>query len=146
MRSAGIVVPLASVFAPRLQGLSLDGRAADLALRLALLSPDYEAAARLAPPGDPLVALALGRRPAAAEGPLEEAVAEGFDGGPAPARLAALAREDRLGDALLEATSDIAHAVEGDLDDLPGAMRFLRRAGLEEVARRAALQLVILGG
>ena len=151
MEEAGTLVPLASAFAPRLGGLTLDGEAAGLALRLAMLTPDHVAAAEAWEGGGgsdtaALVAIARGRAPdAPGDDPLAGAVAEGFDGGPGPARLARPAREDRLGEALLMAVGDVAAAAEGDLDHLPGALRFLRRAGLEEVARRAALQLMILG-
>ena len=146
MRQAGTLVPLAEVLAPRLEGLTPGGPARATALHLALLASDYEEAARSAGADDPLVALAMGERPRAPEGAMARAVAEGFDGGPAPDRLATLAGQNRLGEALLTAAGDVGAAVEGDLEALPGALRFLRRAGLEDVARRAALQLAILEG
>ena len=151
MVEAGTLVPLAAALAPRLKGLPLADEPARLALRLALLTPSYEAAAEAwggggGPDTRALVALACGREPAAAGDALTRAVAQGFDGGPAPERLARAADEGRLGEALLMAVSDVAEAGEGGLDHLPGALRFLRRAGLEDTARRAALQLLILEG
>jgi hypothetical protein len=56
-----------------------------------------------------------------------------------------MARGDRLGEALLETVAAFAAAREGDVEDLPGALRLLRRAGLEDVARRGAIQLVVMG-
>lgn len=149
MAQAGTTVALAPALAPRLEGVALDGRAAELALRLALLAPGYEPAAR-GWTGDggseiaTLLAVARGEAPRPATEPLARAVAAGFDGRPAPERLAALAVEERLGEALLMVVSDVAQASDGDLERLPEALRFLRRAGLEDVARRAALQLLIL--
>ena len=151
MAEAGTRVPLAAVLAPRLEGMALAGEPARLALRLAMLTPGYEAAADAWGDDDEpgtcmLLALARGEAPRSGDDPLARAVAEGFDGGPAPERLARAADESRLGEALLMAVSDVAGAAEGDLDHLPGALRFLRRAGLEDIARRAALQLLILEG
>ena len=152
MAEAGTLAPLAAVLAPRLDGAILSGRAAEIALRLSLLAPGYEAAAE-AWDGDAegelaaLLAVARGEAPAApGDDPLTGAVAEGFADGPAPPRLARLVAEERLGEALLMTVDEIAEAAEGDLDHLAGALRFLRRAGLEDTARRAALQLLILGG
>lgn len=149
MAQAGTTVALADALAPRLEQIALDGQAAEIALRLALLAPGYEAAARGwegegGPEVESLLAVARGEAPQHATEPLAHAVAAGFDGRPAPERLVALAEEDRLGEALLLVVSDVAQASEGDLERLPDALRFLRRAGLEDVARRAALQLLIL--
>ena len=95
MTDAGTAIPLASVLAPRLEEVALEGRAADLALRLALLSPDYEAAAAGAGGDAPALAVARGEAPARpGDEPLPRAVAEGFDGGPAP-RAARPARAGR---------------------------------------------------
>ena len=155
MAQAGTLVPLAGALAPRLEGLAVAGRAGRLALRLRLLAPGYEAAAAAwspdADPGDReaamLTAVARGEAPATpGADPIAEAVAAGFDGGPPPERLARMVAEERLGEALLAAVGDLAAAAEGDIDHLPGALRLLRRAGLEDAARRAALQLLILQG
>ena len=145
MREGGVLVPLAEALAPRLEGVALDGEAARLARRLALLTAGYEAAGEAAEDGL-LGAVASGEAPGPQEAGLRAAVAAGFDGGDAPAELGAMARGGRLGEALLQAVGSVAAAAEGDLQDLPGALRFLRRAGLEDIARRAALQLVILEG
>ncbi len=152
MAEAGTLAPLAPVLAPRLDGVALGGRAAETALRLRLLAPDYEAAAEAwgrdgSGEVGTLLAIARGARPEApGDDPLAQAVAEGFAAGPAPPRLMRLAEGGRLGEALLMAVEEIAEAAEGDLDQLAGALRFLRRAGLEDTARRAALQLLILRG
>lgn len=151
MTEAGTTVALAPALAPRLDGLALAGRAAEIALRLALLAPGFEATARGwdgggGPEVEALLAVARGEPPPMPGGgdPLARAVTAGFDGAPAPERLAALAGAGRLGEALLSVVSDVAQAREGDLQRLPEALRFLRGAGLEDVARRVALQLLIL--
>ena len=153
MAQAGTLVPLAGALAPRLADVPVEGRAARLALRLQLLAPGYESAARAAEadPGDReaalLAAIARGEAPAQpGADPVARAVAAGFDGGAPPERLARMIEEERLGEALLAAIEDIAAGAEGDVDHLPGALRLLRRAGLEDAARRAGLQLLILAG
>ena len=155
MAQAGTLVPLAEALAPRLVGLPIDGPPGRIALRLGLLAADYETvAATWSPAADPgdreaptLAAIARGEAPAGAgPDPVAQAVARGFDGGEPPARLTRLAEQDRLGEALLAAIQDVAAGAEGDPDHLPGALRFLREAGLEGTARRAALQLLILKG
>ena len=150
MAEAGTLASLAPAIAPRLEGLPLSGRPAEVALRLALLGPGYEAAAQAwdEEPSEEvatLLAVARGEPPAApGDDPVARAVADGFGPGPVPRRLARLAEGERLGEALLMAVDEVAEAAEGDLDHLAGALRFLRRAGLEDTARRAALQLLIL--
>ena len=150
MRAAGLGPAFAALYAPRLSALELPGPAGRLAHRLALLGPGYEAAALDAPAdADPLaVALARGLAPAAPpRRPLPAALAAAFTppAPPAPAPLARLKREGRLGEALLAALGTVSGGARADPADLTGALVFLRDAGLEETARRAALQIYLLG-
>lgn len=61
-------------------------------------------------------------------------------------RLADLAREDRAGEALLIALGWISEAAEGDPDRLAEALFFLRDLGMEDTARRIALDLLVEAG
>lgn len=148
MRGAGLLVPFAAMYGEALAQARLDGPAAALALRVGLLSPSYEAVARGAAPALPrdrfAVAVATGSV-AGAEvppGPLPRAIADGLTG-PAPDDLQRLAAEERLGEALLEAELMLAEGAEADPRDVTAALAFFRAAGLADVARRAALQLLL---
>lgn len=151
MRAAGLGVAFAEAMAPRLAGRALGPEGARLAHRIALLAPDYESAA-LAPPegADPVArALARGMPPARAPAdPLGRAVAAAFavPAPPLPRRLTRLRTEDRRGEALLEALSIVAAGAQADPADLTGALAYLRAEGMEDTARRAALQLTLLEG
>ena len=151
MREARLEVPFARLYGARLAEMDLPGRAAKrAAFRIALLSPQYESASRrMVPEGEVeafLAAVAQGdvadvRAPSSAA----RAVAAGFD--PVPvvdADTAALLREDRLGEAILSAMRVYASAMAGDSKDATRALTALRVLGLEDTARRAALQFLIL--
>lgn len=149
MREAGLLVPFARLYGARLARLDLPAEVAPLALRIGLLSDRPEAVARRAA-GAPLpeaeafaVAVALGdpevARPATA---LAEAVRDGFTN-PAPEDLMRLAGEMRMGEALLEVGLLLAQGAGSDPRDIAAGLAFLREAGLPDVARRVALQLLL---
>ena len=56
----------------------------------------------------------------------------------------ALQAEGRLGEALLTAIDRIARGVQGEPRGVADGLAFLREVGLEDVARRTALELLIL--
>jgi len=153
MRSAGLEVPFAELFAGRLSQVTLnDPQAENLRWRILLLSDLYETAA-LSPPDQSvetqfLAALAQGdpgraRTPS----PLADAVAEGFVwAAPIPSDIDTMLANDQLGEAILETMELFAHGARGNLVDLAAAIATLRRVGLEDTARRAALNLLILQG
>ena len=153
MRSIGLEVPFAELFAERLQSVALsDTRAENLRWRILLLSERYEDAA-LTPPEGPeknqfLAALAQGDPGrASSPSPLADAIAEGFAwAAPVPPDIDTLLQNDHLGEAILEAMTLFAHGARGNLVDLTAAIATFRRVGLEDTARRAALQLMILNG
>ncbi len=64
---------------------------------------------------------------------------------PARTDLEELATEQRFGEALLGALRVLSQGAEGDPNDIAGALGFLRKIGLEDTARRAALQMLLLG-
>lgn len=156
MTDARTEVALANLFGADLIDLGLlgsDAPAADIALRLALLAPDYEATALdLAENGgatavDPLwLAVARGdtsalERPQTARA---AAVHDAFAGAEPPAELRDLVEEGRLGEAILRALARFEAGRRGDPAGLTDALSLLRDVGLEDIARRAALQLLLL--
>lgn len=150
MQEQELETAFAAMFAARLRDLPLSGEAKRLALRLALLSGDVEAAAQTHPEAateEPLlIALARGNTAGvAAQDLLGLTVKRVFDAPPTtvPAAYAALI-PDRLGEALLAAVDDISEGAKGDPRRLEAGLVLLRRAGLESLARRTALQLLIL--
>jgi len=152
MRAAGLLVPFSHLFAAQLQDIPLGQRAQDIATTAGLLTDSYETVgqqlannpnARLAFLGS----LATGSPPGSipADLPHASALAAAWTASPqAPAMLAGLPAENRLGEALLHAIQLFESGAAGDDADLTDALRALRAFGLEDTARRAALQLAIL--
>ncbi|WP_299692494.1 hypothetical protein [uncultured Tateyamaria sp.] len=142
-------VPFAQLFAEQLEGFVLSGQAADIAYELLLLSPRYEAAAQVFPTralGRPvLAALAAGEVPAGltADGVAGAALA-GFRDTPADADILAQARDGALGAAMLDTIALAHQGSTGDAAQLATALATLRALGLEDVARRTALQTLLL--
>lgn len=149
IRDEGLDVPFALIFADRLKAADLPARQRDLVYRLSLLTPGYEAAAADAPADRAaqfLAGLAAGRPdPALADTPGEAIIAAAFAEPPeAPAEHAALINGGRLGEAILSAALQFDLA-NGDPGEMASALGTLRAVGLEDVARRSALQALILG-
>lgn len=151
MAEAGLQVAFADIYADRLLRTPLVGEAGILARRVGLLSPIYEEVARTAvaqnateqfafaiarglPPGGAVPQTAMGR-----------AVANAFADPLPPHRYGPYVAGNRLGEALLRAAQVLARG-EGDANDLTDALALFRAVGLEDVARRAALQLLLLEG
>ena len=146
MQRVGLDVGVADLFAEAVAEIPLpDGLARDRALELTLLSPSYEVLSRGFDPTSPQqafwIALAQGDLSAvSAQTAFERAVAEGFQSAQdLPDTLSA----DRLGETILRAIALFDRGADGNLDDLTTALRTFRAVGLEDVARRAALQLLI---
>ncbi|MCO6381999.1 hypothetical protein [Oceanicola sp. 502str15] len=148
--TAHLEVPFAALFGTRLEDIVLSGESAVLAFRVGLLTESYERLALTQPPPPGaydafLVALARGL-PEEAEAPdtLGEAITEGFTTTTLPENLSRPAENGRIGEAILLAMEALENGAEGDLDDVTGAIAFLRSVRLEDVARRYALQLMLL--
>ena len=137
---------LAELYADRLRSLPLQGEAERIASLLGLLSRDYEAVAREAnqiPPN--LQAIATGQVPQnGTTDPVAMAVLSAFDGAAPSEDLMRLADDNKLGEALLRAVDMFNAGTAGDLSSLTDALAFFRAVGLEDLARRAALQVLIL--
>lgn len=151
MRSVGLEVPFAELFADQLARVTLPVPATDaLRWRVLMLSELYEQAA-MSPPDTStetqfLTALAQGDPGRAiSPSPLADAVSQGFQwAAPVPPDIDTLLDQGQLGEALLEAMQMFAHGARGNLVDLSAAIAAFRRVGLEDTARRAALTLLIL--
>ena len=153
MQKVGLEVPFAELFAARLSQVKpTDSGAESLLWRILLLSELYETAALSAPDQSEktqfLAALAQGDPGRArSPSPLADAVAEGFAwAAPVPSDIDAMLDNGQLGEAILETMELFAHGARGNLVDLTAAIATLRRVGLEDTARRAALNLLILQG
>lgn len=151
MRAVGLEVPFAALFADRLAAVSLPaGAAAGLAWRVQLLASGYAAAARTPPDDDEMTvylsALAQGR-PGGVRAPDDRAraIAAGFaEGASVPADLRIAASDNRLGEVVLRSMILFDSGRRGNPADLSAALASLRALGLDETARRAALQLMLL--
>jgi hypothetical protein len=149
MQRAGLEVAFARAHAEPLGKISLAGPAAPLAFRIALLTPDYETAATDYAPetASDRFLKAVARGDLAGVVPpddLARAVADGFLATAAPPALAAEVKAGNLGAAILGAIAQMQEGTNGDLNRLSDALALLRSIGLEDVARRAALQVLIL--
>jgi hypothetical protein len=150
MQRARAELQFAKLYGAQLQDLPLSGDAATIAFRVGLLSPDYQSvaneAARTGADFDPfLIAVAQDfPKPVAARTPQERAILTAFTGGEPPARLRALLADGKTGEALLQAIALFDAGSDGDLRSVTDALTVLRATGHGDVARKAALQLLIL--
>lgn len=150
MQAAGTETVFADLFGDALARAELQTDTAALAWRIRLLSPTYELAALDAPADDTeatfLAALAQGRPVTdIAPTPLARAIALGFgDDAPLPDKLRPLLDNGQLGEAILRAMALFARGSDGNLGDLTAALAAFRAVGLEDTARRSALQLILL--
>lgn len=142
-------VPFATLYARTLSRQKLDGEAGKLAFRIALLSDQYEriAAARTAQDANEafLIGLARGQLDGlVAPDSLGRAIAPAFTApSPAPDALVLL-DQGRVGEAILMAIDRVGRGVQGDLQGVTEGLSLLRHVGLEDVARRTALELMLL--
>lgn len=149
LASAELEPCFADMFARRLAEFKLTGTAGATAYRAALLTPDFEAAARAYGAGSGietvLHGVALGEvPPPTGRDALILAISEGFAAKGAPSRVASLIANQRTGEALLRAIDLVAAGANGNLDELTDGLATLRALGFETSARRAALELLIL--
>ncbi|GKY89785.1 hypothetical protein [Sinisalibacter aestuarii] len=149
LQEARVEVPIARIHGAALAGMALDGEAGRIAFHMGLLSDSYETVALAAVPDTPLdsllAAIAQGS-PGIAPAPdaRSAAVQGGFAAAGAPVRLASLVDSGRLGEAILRAMTLLSEGASGDLDQVTDALALLRAVGLEDTARRTALEFLIL--
>ncbi len=151
MSEASLEVAFATIFAERLSRVALTGEAARLSRRIGLLSPIYERVAQASAPQGAAEALAFAVArglPAVApppEDPLAAAVAAAFTDPPPDHRYRWFLDNDRTGEAFLRAALVLGDR-GSDYADITDALAMFRGVGLEALARRAALQLLLTGG
>lgn len=142
-------VPFAALYAERLAALPLTDAAARLGFEIGLLSPDYQRIAR-APVADDvrdrfLSALAAGNVAGlVAPDSMGRAIAPAFTDAPLPDAAQRLLDDGRIGEAILWGMGRIATGVQGDLRSVTEGLALLRAADMEDVARRTALELMLL--
>ena len=147
MKEVGLEVPFATLFSEALLRFPASGADDDLVTRIALLSPLYEQAAQRET-DDPLLKIAQGVAVGAPETQSEQALAiailRAFSGETVPQFLSEMATKGRLGEAILRAMSLTATGAAGDPSAAQSGLAFLRSVGLEDTARRTALQMLLL--
>lgn len=148
MKQAELETAFAGLFAERLAAFELPEPVSRIAFEVGLLSPLYEATAAQAPnaPDTALLrAVALGRvtttRP---QETIAAAVHAGFTDAPPRADLRQKAQQKQLGESILTLLSLLEDGMNGDAKALQDALATLRALGLEDTARRAALQVLLL--
>lgn len=150
MKEMKLEVPFAVLFSEKLAQQPLrDPDAVDLAFRIRLLSPYYEAAADDAPDTSDarfLASVARGAPVGTARPHVKaEAIREGFsDTAKPPVEMTELLENDQLGIVILKAIELFDSGARGNLTNLNEALATFRAVGLEDTARRAALQLMLL--
>jgi hypothetical protein len=149
MDQAGLEVAFALIYAERLARQPFTDEAAALTRQIGLLSPFYEIMAQAAVPQSAderlTFAIARGLPPDLPNGAdlITRAVVAAFSDPDIPTRYQWLIDQGNLGEALLRAAL-VLNTPRPDADDLTDALRLYRSLGLEDVARRAALQLLLL--
>lgn len=151
MREVALEVPFAKYFDERLAALALPQTASGTALRVALLASNYETAPKRFDPATQtaanrfLLGLARGNvHGLAPPGTLGEAIAAAFLRPMPEGELFDFLTQKRLGEAVLKAILMLKDEAFADPGDVQMALSTLRAVGLEEVARRTAIQLLLL--
>ncbi|MGK7653124.1 hypothetical protein ACSQ76_12130 [Roseovarius sp. B08] len=149
MKREGLAVAFATLFAQSLSTLDLDGRAREAAFEIALLSQDYETLAPDLAGSDArsrfLVGVAQGAPDAALASETPQiAIAEAFAATEAHPDHADMLKAGRLGQAILTAALQLDTAGPNQASDIVAGLSTLRAVGLEDTARQAALQILLL--
>lgn len=150
LAEAELESPFAELYGERLDTLGLTGDARRVAFEAGLLSPAFESIAANHVAASPrelfLIGLAKGELTAIpAPDSLSRAIKPAFAGtAPLPADLQTLLDENRTGEAILAAIDRIENGVQGDLAKVTEGLALLRAIGQDRIARRAALELMLL--
>lgn len=146
-QGAGLLVPVARVYGPALLEAEVPAATRATLFRLLLLSTQYEDAAlnETLAATDPFLAAVARGDPAGvpANRPRYAHVRDAFAAAP-DAALVAMAEEGRTGEALLRTIATFEQGLAGDTVALGEGLATLRALGLEDVARRTALQYLLL--
>ena len=151
MQAMHIEVAFARYYADDLLALtgSLPGPTAALAFRIGLLAPKYEAVAltRIAPNPEEQFLIAIARGDVTGvtpTGPRQIAVRDAFAGAKVPEPMAGQIANGQLGEAILRGVALFNQGLGGDFQALTEALALFRAVGMEDVARRVALQFLLL--
>lgn len=149
MQEAELEVPFAVLFGKALIDLPLEGNAAEIAFRVALLSPSRELAAQRLQANGAVETFLAGLASGDVAGVLPpdslgRAISAAFRAPVLPSEGQALLDGNRQGEAVLLAIRSVGRGVKGDLRGVTEGLSLLRAAGLDSVARRTALELMIL--
>ena len=149
MTAVELEVPLAELFAEKLSRMTLGPEAAEIAFQISLLSSDYESlsAARAAtsPRDQFLAALAKGDVTGLVPtDPMSAAISAAFTAPTMADDFRLMLDQNRIGEVILLAMSRIEHGTAGDLRGVTEGLSVLRHIGLEDAARRTALELILL--
>ena len=143
MKNARLEVPFASYYGDALKEIPAKSVAGTLAREIRLLSPDYEIAARQGPK-DFLAGVAAGQPPRRSPDPTRQAIADAYHGAGVPQVWSNRLARGQLGEVILLAMRSFQQGAAGDLPALTNALATFRAVGLEDTARQAALQVLLL--
>ncbi len=149
MKKAQLEVPFAALYGKGLARLPLTTDAAPLAFLIGLLSEDYEMVAgkfnATSPSEKFLVALAQGDlTDTVAPNNKARTILAAFSTTGGSVYFKPLLDDKKLGEAILKSIELFGKGARGDLPNARKALVLLRSVGLEDTARRAALQLMLL--
>ncbi len=149
MKDVELEVAFATLFAPLLSKMVLTGDAARISYELGLLSPDYERLAKMPVAQDARAAFLAGLASGSVKGlvapdSMARAIAPAFTDAVLPEDIATMIAQKRVGEAILAAMARIESGVSGELVKVTEGLSVLRKLGLEDVARRTALELMLL--
>lgn len=150
MKDVELEVPFATLFAGPLAKLDLHGDAGKISYELGLISLDYERLAKTKTASEDtrsifLAGLAAGSvKGLTAPDSMARAIAPAFSDPQLPEDIAELISQKRVGEAILQAMARIESGLSGELVKVTEGLSVLRKLGLEDIARRTALQLMLL--
>lgn len=148
-KSAGYEAQFARWIAPLLGEMNISNQTQHLAFEIALLAGEAKLAANFANTSTQdqfLLALAEGRGVSSGSNPLNRAVIRGLSAFGPGATYDALIRDDRQGEALMRALSQLSSGAAGNPDATARSLALLRKLGLEALARQLAVELVLMEG
>lgn len=146
----GLTPALAEIYAPEIAEFELTQRGDELRFMLTLMSDGYESArvepAHITARSLFLQSLAAGAPSGAGalNSPLAEAIEEGFGAAVPDEALAEMMAEGKLGEAILLAAGQMASGLDGNMGALKSGIAAMRQMGLEDILRRACLQIMYL--
>jgi len=149
MKEIALEVPFALHYGDRLNALGVNGGISKTLFELSLLSHGFEASARKFQPSDQtsafLKGLATGNLAGLTPpGILGTAIADAFLEPMPEGELRDLLTDKKLGETILRAMLLLKDEAFADPGDIRAALSAFRAVGLEEEARRVALQLLLL--